>query len=47
MTLTTGVFSNLRSAKKVLRQMSKKSRFRGPFDKKDGKRAETLFKAKR
>ena len=27
--------------------MSKKSRFRGPFDKQHGKRAETLFKAER
>ena len=33
MTLIADVFFNLRTLKDVIRQMSKKSRFRGPFTK--------------
>ena len=33
MTLITDVFFNLRTPKIVVRRMSKKSRFRGPFEK--------------
>ena len=32
-TLIHNVFSNLRTSKNVVREMPKKSRFRGPFDK--------------
>ena len=37
----------LLAAKDVVRQMSKKSRSRRPFDKEHGKRSQTLFKAAR
>ena len=47
MTLTADVFLNLRTPKYVVREISKKSRFRGPFDKGHGKRAETLLKSER
>ena len=47
MTLIADVFLNLRTPKEVVREMSKKSRFRGPFDKGHGKWAETLFKSER
>ena len=46
-TLIADVFLNLRTRKKVVREMSKKSRFRGTFDKWHGKRAETLLKSER
>ena len=45
MTLIADVFLNLRIPKYVVREMSKKSRFRGPFDKWHCKRAETLYKS--
>ena len=47
MTLIADVYFNLRTPKDVVRSMSKKSRFRGPFHKWRGKRGETLFKAER
>ena len=47
MTLITDVFFNLRTPKYVVREMSKKSCFRDPFDKWHGKRAETLLKSER
>ena len=47
MTLIDDVFLNLRSSKIVARQMSKNSRFKGPFDKLHGKRAETLLESER
>ena len=45
MTLIADVFLNLRTPKYVVREMFKKSCFRGPFDKWHGKRAETLLKS--
>ena len=39
MILIADVFPKLRAPKDVVRQMTKKSRFRGPFDKQLGKRA--------
>ena len=36
-------FLNLRTRKNVVREMSEKSCFRGPFKKQHGKQAETLF----
>ena len=45
MTLTGFVFAKLRTLKAWLKKMSKKSCFRGPFDKQYGKRAEGLFKS--
>ena len=47
MTLIADVFLNLRTPKYVVREMFKKSCFRGPFDKWHGKRAETLLKSER
>ena len=47
MSLAVDVFLDLRSPKNVIRKMSKRSRFRGPFDKWHGKRAETLLKSER
>ena len=47
MTLIDDVFLNLRTSKIVARQMSKNSRFKGPFDKLHGKRAETLLESER
>ena len=46
MTLITYVFFVVRTPKNVVRQMSTKSRFREPFHKYHGRRAETLVKAK-
>ena len=37
------VFWKLQTTKNVVRQMSKKSRFRRPFSKRDGKRPQTLL----
>ena len=45
MTLMANVFLNLRIPKNVVRQMSKKSPFRGPCDKWRAKRTETLLKS--
>ena len=47
MTLIADVFLNLRTPKYVVREMSKKSCFRGLFDKGHGKRTETLLKSER
>ena len=47
MILRADVFLNLRTPNNVVRQMSKKSRFRGPFDKRHDKRAETLLNSER
>ena len=44
MTLIADVFLNLRTRKYIVREMSEKSRFRGPFDKWHDKRAKTLLK---
>ena len=47
MTLTADIFPKLLTPENVVRCMSKKSRFRGPFDKQHGKQAETLLKSER
>ena len=43
MTLIADLFPKLRTPKNVVRYMSKKSRFKVPFDRKQGKRVQTLF----
>ena len=43
MTLIADSFPKLRTPKNVVRYMSKKSRFKVPFDWKLGKRVQTLF----
>ena len=43
MTLISYVFPKLPTTKNVLRQMSKRSRFREPVDRRHGKRAEALI----
>ena len=43
MTLIADSFPKLRTAKNVVRYMSKKSRFKVPFDRKHGKRVQALF----
>ena len=45
MTLIVDVFLNLLARTYVVREMSKKSRFRGNFDKWHGRRTETLLKS--
>ena len=45
MTLIAYVFPKLRIAKDMVREMSKKSRFKRPFDKQHGKRSQTLLKS--
>ena len=45
MALIADVFPKLRIPENVLRQMSKKPCFTGPFEKQHGKRAKTLFKS--
>ena len=44
MTLLADLFPTLRTPKKGVRYMSKKSRFKGPFDRQHGKRVETLLR---
>ena len=43
MTFIADSFPILRTPKNVVRYMSKKSRFKGPFDRQHGKRVETLL----
>ena len=45
MTLIADLFLKLRTPKNVLRYMSKKSRFQGPFDRQHGKRVQTLLRS--
>ena len=45
MTLIADVFPKLRTPENVARYMSKKSRFKGPFDREDGKRIQTLLRS--
>ena len=47
MILIADVFPKLRTPKNVVRYMSKKSRFRGFFDRQHGKRAKTLLQSER
>ena len=43
MTFIADLFPKLRTPKNVVRYLSKKARFKGPFDVQHGKRVETLF----
>ena len=45
MTLIVYVFQKLETAKDLVRQMSKKSRFGRPFSKGDGRGSQTLMKS--
>ena len=47
MTFIANVFGNLRTPKNVVRYMSKKSSFKGPFDRQHGKRAKTQLRSER
>ena len=47
MTLIADVFLKFWTPKNVVRYMSKKSRFRGPFDRQDDKPAQTLLQSER
>ena len=42
---TADLFPKLRTPKNVVRYMSKKSRFKVPFDRKHGKRVQTLLRS--
>ena len=44
MTLLANLFPKLRTPGKAARYISKKSRFKGPFDKQHGKRVQTLLR---
>ena len=43
MTIIADLLPKLRTPKNVVRYMSKKSRFKVPFDRQRGKRVQTLF----
>ena len=43
MAFIADVFAKLRTLKHVVRYLSKKSRFKGPFDRQHGKRVQTLL----
>ena len=45
MTLIADLFAKLRTPKNVVRYMSKKSCFKGPFDRQHGKRVQTLLRS--
>ena len=45
MSFIADLFSKLRTPKNVVRYMSKKSRFQGPFDRQHGKRVQTLLRS--
>ena len=45
MTLIADLFPKLRTPKNVVRYMSKKSRFKVPFEWKHGKRVQTLLRS--
>ena len=45
MTLIADLFPKLRTPENVVRYMSKKSRFKVPFDRQDGKRVQTLLQS--
>ena len=46
MTLIADLFTKLRTPKNVDRYLSKKSRFKGPFDRQHGKRVQTLLRSR-
>ena len=45
MTFIADLFAKLRTPKNVVRYMSKKSHFKGPFDWQHGKRVQTLLRS--
>ena len=45
MTLLADLFPQIRTPKNVVRYMSKKSRFKGPFDRQHRKRFQTLLRS--
>ena len=45
MTFIADLFPKLRTPKNVVRYLSKKSRFKGPFDLEHGKRVQTLLRS--
>ena len=45
MTLIADLFAKLRTPKNVVIYLSKKSRFKGPFDRQHGKRVQTLWRS--
>ena len=45
MTFIADLFAKLRTPKNLVRYMSKKSRFKGPFDREHGKRVQTLLRS--
>ena len=45
MTFIADLFVKLRTPKNVVRYMSKKSRFKGPFHRQHGKRDQTLLRS--
>ena len=47
MTLLADLFPKLRTPEKGVRHMSKKSRFKGPFDRQHGKWVQTLYRSER
>ena len=47
MTLIADLFLKLRTLENVVRYMSKKSRFKGPFDREHGNRVQTLLQSER
>ena len=47
MTLIADLFPKLGTLENVVRYMSKKSRFKGPFDRQHGKRVQTLLQSER
>ena len=47
MTLIADLCLKLRTPENVVRYMSKKSRFKGPFDRQHGKRVQTLLRSER
>ena len=44
MTLLANLFPKLRTSEKGVRYMSKKSRFKGPFNRQHGERVQTLLR---
>ena len=45
MSFIADLFAKLRTPKNVVRYLSKKSRFKGPFDREHGKRVQTLLRS--
>ena len=45
MTFIADLFAKLRTPKEVVRYLSKKSRFKGTFDRQHGKRVQTLLRS--